>query len=112
MNKLNKIRTIKGKVMIALVIVLALFSTVAKADINKGKRVYLKKLKAPCNMNGVKFAKLYNQDDWEEFKDNGTLGKEVKRICPKSKLKAKYEADLYSFVYEFAKDSGKIPSCN
>ena len=81
-------------------------------DINKGKRVYLKKMKAPCNMNGVKFAKTFNQDEWEEFYEDGTFGKEVKTICPKSKLKSKYESDLYSFVYKYAKDSGEIPSCN
>lgn len=98
-NKMNKI-----------ILSIVLITTMAVSN-DKGKKVFMKKLKAPCSMNGLTFAHMNNQDKWEEFYNNGTLSKEVKRICPKSNLKVKYEEDLFNFVYEFAKDSGKIPSC-
>ncbi len=89
----------------------ALLSGAASADIKKGQKIYLKKLKAACGFNGAKFAVKHTQDEWEALKESGKFGAEVKKICPKSHLKPKYENDLYDFVYEYASDSGKVPSC-
>ena len=89
----------------------ALLSGAANADIKKGQKIYLKKLKAACGFNGAKFAVKHTQDEWEALKESGKFGAEVKKICPKSHLKPKYENDLYDFVYEYASDSGKVPSC-
>ena len=94
----------------------ALLTTAAMADINKGKRTYMKKLKAPCGFTGAKFAIKHTQDEWEQIKGAGKFRDEIIKICPKavkkaSKLKTKEINDLYDFSYEYASDSGNIPSC-
>ena len=105
MNKITKlaVTTLLGAVM---------FSTTASADIKKGQKLYLKKLKKPCNISGGKFAHSHTQDEWEEIHEAGKFAAEVKKICPKvQKVKEKYIPHLYDFAYEFAKDSGNIPTC-
>lgn len=104
MNKMTKLA-------VAALLGMAVFSTAASADVNKGKKIYMKKLKAACGFNGAKFARVHTQDEWEALKESGKFDDEVKKICPKSKLKPKYENDIYDFSYEFAKDSGNVPSC-
>ena len=106
MNKITKLA-------VAALLGMAVFSTAASADVNKGKKIYMKKLKAPCGFNGAKFAIKHTQDEWEKIKEAGKFGDEVVKICPKSagKLKSKYENDIYDFSYEFASDSGNVPSC-
>jgi len=99
------------KLALAALLGLAVFSTTASADVNKGKKIYMKKLKAPCGFTGAKFARMHTQDEWEAIKEAGKMGEEIKKICPKSHLKPKYENDIYDFAYEFAKDSGNVPSC-
>ncbi len=94
----------------------ALLSTVATADVKKGKRVYMKKLKAPCGFNGAKFAIKHTQDEWEKIKGAGKMKEEIVKICPHakkvvSKLRDKYVNDVYDFAYEYASDSGNVPSC-
>jgi hypothetical protein len=56
--------------------------------------------------------------EWEEAKDNGTLGQLMEEACPagkdffeSSKFKKKFKSHLYDFVHDFASDSGNIPSC-
>lgn len=88
-----------------------LLSSSASADVEKGKRVYMKKFKAPCGMNGSAFAAQHTQDEWESVYESGGFSKEVENICPKAKFKKKYEKDLYDFSYQYAKDSGNVPSC-
>ena len=100
-----------ANVAMAALFGVALLSGAASADIKKGQKIYLKKLKAACGFNGAKFAVKHTQDEWEALKESGKFGAEVKKICPKSHLKPKYENDLYDFVYEYASDSGKVPSC-
>jgi len=104
MNKITKLA-------LAALLGMAVLSTTATADVNKGKKVYMKKLKAACGFNGAKFAREHTQDEWESIKQAGKFGVEVQKICPKSKLKSKYENDIYDFSYEYAKDSGNVPSC-
>jgi len=99
------------KLAVAALLGFALFSTTASADVNKGKKIYMKKLKAACGFTGAKFAHKHTQDEWEAIKEAGKFGEEIKKICPKSKLKPKYETDIYDFSYEFASDSGNVPSC-
>jgi hypothetical protein len=105
MNKITKlaVATLLGTVM---------FSSTASADIKKGQKLYLKKLKAKCSISGGKFAHTHTQDEWEAIHEAGKFAAEVKKICPKvKKVKEKYVPHLYDFAYEFAKDSGNIPSC-
>ncbi len=101
-----------ARLAIATLLGLAVLSTSASADVKKGQKIFLKKLKAPCGFNGAKFARLHTQDEWEAIKGAGKFKAETLRICPKAKkMKEKYVPDVYDFVYEYAKDSGRVPSC-
>ena len=104
------------KVIAAVLLGITVLSTDALADINKGKKIYMKKLKAPCGFNGAKFARKHTQDEWEKIKGAGKFRDEIVKICPKAvkaagKLKEKYLNDVYDFSYEYASDSGNVPSC-
>ena len=107
MNKLLKL-------VLASMMILAVSTTVASADVAKGQKLYLKKLKGSCGMNGAKMATQHSQDEWESFKENGTLAEELKRMCPSAKdkaLKEKYLPHYFDFFFEYANDSGNVPSC-
>ncbi len=105
------------KIAVATLLGMTLLSSAATADVKKGQTIFLKKLKAPCVAaginNGAKFAIKHTQDEWEEIKQAGKFADEIVKICPKAsgKLKPKYENDVYDFSYEYASDSGKVPSC-
>jgi len=88
-----------------------LLTTAVSADANKGKKLYMKKLKASCGVSGSVFARKHTQDEWQAAYQAGRFGDEVKSICPKATLKPKYEKDIYHFSWEYAKDSGNVPSC-
>ncbi len=56
--------------------------------------------------------------EWESAKSEGTLTEMMEAECPagkeffeSKKFETKYKNDLYDFVYDFASDSGNIPSC-
>lgn len=105
MNKLLKLVFIGA-------VALSLSSTVASASPAKGQKLYAKKLKKACGFTGAKMAAKHSQDEWEALKDN--LADEIKSICPSVKdksLKAKYLDHYYDFFYEYANDSGNVPSC-
>ena len=105
MNKLLKLA-------LASAVVVGLSTTVASADAAKGQKLFSKKLKKACGMNGAKMAAKHTQDEWEAKKDS--IADEIKAICPKVKsksLKSKYLPHYYDFFYEFANDSGNVPSC-
>ena len=99
--------------IIALVAALTAFTgSVAQADVKKGQKVYLKKLKSKCGFTGAKMAGMHTQDEWEEIFEDGKLADEIKSQCPKVKgVKEKYLPDLYDFFYEYGSDSGNVPSC-
>jgi len=100
------------KLAVAALLGMTLFSTTASADVKKGQKIYLKKFKAACGFSGAKFAHKHTQDEWEEINEAGKMDAEIKNICPKiKKVKAKYIPDVYDFAYEYAKDSGNVPSC-
>ena len=100
------------KLAVAALLGITLLSSTASADVKKGQKIYLKKLKAVCGFSGAKFAHKHTQDEWEKIHDAGKFAAEVKKICPKvEKVKEKYVPHVYDFVYEYAKDSGNIPSC-
>lgn len=100
------------KLAIAALFAFAVVGTTANADVAKGMKVYSKKLKGACGFTGAKFATKHTQSEWEAIKEAGKFAEEVKTICPKvKKYKDKYTDDLYDFSYEYASDSGNIPSC-
>jgi len=90
----------------------AMLSTPLSADVNKGKKLYAKKLKKVCGFNGAEFAKKHTQAQWEAVK--GSMDKEIKKLCPAVKdsaLKSKYLKHYYDFAHKYASDSGNVPSC-
>jgi len=98
-------------IALAALLGLAVFSTTASADANKGKKIYMKKMKSACGFSGAKFATKHTQSEWEKIKGAGKFAAEAAKICPGLKLKDKYVNDVYDFSYEFASDSGNVPSC-
>jgi len=59
-------------------------------------------------------AAKHSQGEWEEVGKGDGLVAELKKICPSVKdkaLKSKYLEHYYDFFYEYANDSGNVPSC-
>lgn len=89
------------------------------ADVNKGKRFYLKHLKSKVDMSGADFAALHTCREWEMlFRNDGErFIAEFSTHYPKyepffrSERFKKKMPDLADFVIEYASDSGKTPSC-
>jgi len=101
-----------SKLALAALFAFAVMGTTASADVAKGQKLYSKKLKGACGMTGAKFAGKHTQDQWKEIKDAGKMVDEVKTICPKAKsFKDKWSNDVFDFSYEYASDSGNVPSC-
>lgn len=100
------------KTVLASAMVLAVSSTVVSADTAKGQKLYAKKLKKACGMSGAAMAGKYSQGEWEEINEAGKLEAEIKKMCPAvKKVKGKYLPHFYDFFYEYANDSGNVPSC-
>jgi len=98
--------------IICLSFVLMFAVTSANADVGKGQKVIIKKLKKDCGFNGSVLAHKHTQAQWKSINDNGALGQEILTLCPKAKpLKQKYIPHVYDFLYNFALDSGNVPSC-
>ena len=104
---MTKITTIALSALLGL----AVFTTTASADANKGKKIYMKKMKSSCKFSGAKFATKHTQGEWEKIKGAGQFAAESAKLCPGLKLKDKYVNDVYDFAYEYASDSGNVPSC-
>ena len=100
-----------SKIVISIFLASMVFCTSSVADVKKGQKIFLKKLKAPCGFNGAEFASKHTQDEWEAINEAGKFRAEVKKLCPKSKLKARYAPHVYDFAYRYASDSGIVPSC-
>ena len=95
-------------------LVLGLGSTALFADAVKGQKLYSAKLKDPCGINGAKFAAKHTQDEWKALKDGGKFKDEIIKICPNVKaddLSDSVIQNVYDFSFDFASDSGNVPSC-
>lgn len=91
---------------------LVVFSSNTYASSSKGQKIVIKKLKKDCGFDGGKLALKHTQDEWSDIIKDGNLGAEIKKICPKSKpLKLKYIGHVGDFLFEYASDSGNVPSC-
>lgn len=105
MNKVLKI------VMVGAV-ALGLSTTILDADIRKGQKIFIKKYKKSCGFTGGFMAIKHTQDEWKNIFDNGKLNEELLKQCPDAKeAKEKYLQHMYDFFYNYAKDSGNVPSC-
>ena len=81
-------------------------------DFKKGQKLFLKKFKKYCNFSGTRFSIIHTQNEWKMFWDKYQFIEELKRICPKLKLreiKRKYWKSVYLFAYRYAKDTGALP---
>ena len=112
---MNLAQTSIKSVLVALLLG-SVFVPTLSADIKKGQKAYLKQCKK-CHGNGTKGAAMKTQAEWQAaFTDNnagfkawhkGTKGEKYAN----SKKFQKYSADLKDFLYEYASDSGNVPSC-
>jgi len=88
--------------------------TVASADVNKGQKIFKKKLRKYCGFSGVRFARNHTQDEWEVIYDNDEFQAETKKICPKlplNKIKKSWWSHLYDFTYEYGEGGSHVPHC-
>ena len=102
------------KIALSAALLLSMSATVASASPDKGKKLYMKKLKSACGLSGAAMAGKHTVDEWSEINANGKIADEIKVICPKVKdgaLKGKYLPHYFDFFKEFGSDSGNVPSC-
>ncbi|WP_324171746.1 cytochrome C [Sulfurimonas sp.] len=102
------------KIILATMVMISMSSVTLSADVAKGQKLYLKKLKSACSMNGAKMATQHSQAEWKAIGNDAGLAAELKKICPSVKdkaLKGKYLPHYYDFFFEYANDSGNVPSC-
>jgi Spy/CpxP family protein refolding chaperone len=98
------------KLVFAAAVAMTLTSTTATASVAKGQKLYIKKMKEVCGMNGAKMAAKHTQAEWEKIYNDGKLNDELKSICGQG-TKEKYLIHMYEFFYEYASDSGNVPAC-
>ncbi|HIP49005.1 MAG TPA: cytochrome C [Lutibacter sp.] len=105
----------KNIIKLAVVAVLgfAMMTTAVEAgSINKGQKIFAKKLKGACGFGGAKFAASFKQAEWEKIKADGNMEEKIKEICPNIQTwEKKWEDHLFEFGYEYGKDSGNEPAC-
>lgn len=102
------------KLTMATVLLLGVASTTASADARKGQKIFIKKFKSKCGFNGAKFAAKHSQGEWSSINEAGNFKQEMMAICPDVKeadIKDSWVPHLYDFSYEYANDSGNVPSC-
>lgn len=100
------------KLLFVAIVSLGFLSTSAVADAGKGQKLFIKELKAPCGFDGGTMAKKHTQAEWKAIQAAGKLNDELIKFCPNAKpLKDSYVEHVYDFLYNFASDSGNVPSC-
>lgn len=94
------------------IVTIGFISTPVFADTNKGQKIFIKKMKKPCGMNGGEMALKHTQEEWKAINDAGKLNEELLEKCPEAKpLKDSYVPHVYDFLYNYASDSGNVPAC-
>lgn len=102
------------KVILAGTLALGVATTTLSADAVKGQKLFIKKFKSACGFNGAKFAAKHSQVEWETIMNEGKFKDELIKICPNVKpedVKDSWIEHIYDFSYEYANDSGNVPSC-
>jgi hypothetical protein len=102
------------KIILSCIILLYFSGTTLSADVSKGQRLYLKKLKSVCGINGADMATQHSSDEWKKLHEANKLADEIRAICPKvkdSSLNEKFMIHYYDFFKMYSNDSGNIPSC-
>ncbi|HLD22497.1 MAG TPA: c-type cytochrome [Sulfuricurvum sp.] len=101
---------------LAALVALGMMSTAASADVKKGQKIYLKTCKN-CHGNGTKGAAMHTQDEWDELFANG--GANIIKAHANDKSATYFNGDVFKsqsqdlrdFLFEYASDSGNVPSC-
>lgn len=100
------------KLLASILVVGFVFSANALADSAKGQKIIIKYLKKPCGFAGNVLATKHTQAQWKKIQESGKLSDELLKICPKSKpIKKKFINHVYDFLFNYASDSGNVPSC-
>ena len=88
-------------------------TAVQAGSINKGQKIYGKKIKGQCgDLGGGKFAASFKQKEWEDAMKAGKFEAKVKEVCPKVETyKEKWTPHLFEFAVEYASDTGNEPAC-
>ncbi len=84
--------------------------TTISANAEIGHNYYFQNLQYVCGISTASFARIYTQDEWEAIYGAGKFRYELHKICPNAIIEAEYVSDIYHFVYEYAKDSGNLPT--
>ncbi len=100
-------------------LIILLLSSALTADVNKGKRYYMKDFKQKFKMNGLQFTQLHTAQEWRAlFEEEGKgFVSEFSRKYPEQKAFLgdpklwKKLQHIRDFAIEYAKDSGNIPTC-
>ncbi len=92
----------------------AMMTTSANAgSINKGQKIYSKKIKGQCaDKTGAEFAAAFKQKGWQDALAAGKFEAKVKEFCPALETyKEKWTPHLFEFANEYASDTGNEPAC-
>jgi len=92
----------------------AMMTTAVNAgSINKGQKIYIKKIKGQCaDKTGADFAAAFKQAEWQEALKAGKFEAKIKELCPDmTKYKEKWTPHLFEFANEYASDTGNEPAC-
>ena len=107
-NRMKKIAVL----LFVAVFSIGFVSTTVYADAAKGQKIFIKKMKNPCGMNGGEMAVKHTQAEWKAIQDEGKLNDELLKFCPDAEpLSDKYVPHVYDFLYNYASDSGNVPAC-
>lgn len=85
-------------------------------ELTAGQRTYLLHCKG-CHGNGVKGAAMKKQDEWNELFEADALLLREKHAGTEaapyfgSRAFGYAKEDLYEFLFNYAADSGNVPSC-
>ena len=102
-----------------LFLIILLLSSALTADVNKGKRYYMKEFKQKFRMNGLQFTQLHAAQEWRALFEEEGRGfiiefsrkyPEQKAFLNDPKLWKKLQ-HVRDFAIAYAKDSGNTPTC-
>lgn len=105
-----------SRLLVILLLSAGMVSSGMAIELTAGQRTYLLHCKS-CHGNGVKGAAMKRQAEWEElFEDDASA---LRALHAKTPVASYFEscafkaaaADLYSFLFNYAADSGNVPTC-
>lgn len=111
-----------GKLILASFLAASFSISVANADVAKGQKWYLSKIKSVIHIKGDKFTSMHSSYEWESlFEGDGSKfvawakdkwsEPKFHKFLDSAKFKNKYMKDIKDFCIHYANDSGQVPSC-